>query len=146
VRPLLFERLTEAGPDAAPPRAQGRPLGRAEVEASVMREVGALLNTRIAKEVDAIDPRERTVVDYGLPDFSGKSAASDTDRTTIARAAERAIRAFEPRLGNPKVTAVATSRGRDAIEFSISGTLTVNEVPELHLFTLAMTDGGGDAD
>jgi type VI secretion system lysozyme-related protein len=139
VRPLLFERLIEAGPGGAPERAPTPAEARAQVEASVASEISALLNTRIAREVDAVDPAERTVLDYGVPDFSGMSALSGTDRQRIARAAERAIRAFEPRLANPRVTIVEEGVGSRSLEFRISGTLSVNRVPAMHAFTLSLT-------
>ena len=109
------------------------------MEASVAREVGALLNTRIDREVDLIEPAERTVLDYGIPDYSGMSSASGTDRQTIARFAERAIRAFEPRLANPKVTVVEENVGSRSLEFRIVGTLSVNKVAALQVFTLSMS-------
>jgi type VI secretion system lysozyme-like protein len=148
VRPLLFERLTEAGPgdDSGTTGASPSPAhARAQVEASVAREISALLNTRIAKEVDAIEPANRTVLDYGLPDFTGMSSLSGTDRFTIARATERAIRAFEPRLGNPKVSVDEERVGSRSLDYRISGTLNVNNVPALHAFTLSM-NAGSDGD
>ena len=139
MRPLLFERLAGAGPGSD----SGRPLSpaetRAQVEASVAREVGALLNTRIDREIDLIEPAERTVLDYGIPDYSGMSSASGTDRQTIARFAERAIRAFEPRLANPKVTVVEENVGSRTLEFRIVGVLSVNKVAAMQAFTLSMS-------
>ena len=143
--PLLFERLVDAGPDAGPPANDSEQRGRAQLEASVEREIGALLNSRIAWDVDAIEPAERTVLDYGLPDFSGMSARSDTDRYNLARAAERAIRAFEPRLVNPRVSVVETRIGRATLEFTIAGSLTFNAVTASHAFALA-SPPHGDAD
>jgi len=135
VRPLLFERLAGAGPGSDSGRPSSPAETRAQVEASVAREVGALLNTRI----DLVDPAERTVLDYGIPDYSGMSSASGTDRQTIARFAERAIRAFEPRLANPKVTVVEENVGSRTLEFRIVGVLSVNKVAAMQSFTLSMS-------
>ena len=141
VRPLLFERLAE------PARRCGgwilRPAStpaetRAQVESSVAREIGALLNSRIARDVDAIDPLDRTVLDYGLPDYTGRSALSGSDRTAIARATERAIRAFEPRLASPKVSVIEEEVGSRSLDFRIAGTLVVNKVPAMHAFALSL--------
>jgi type VI secretion system lysozyme-like protein len=148
VRPLLFERLLEAGPGGAVFGSTDRPATpaetRAQVESSVAGEISALLNSRIAREVDAIDPAQRTVLDYGLPDFSGQSALSGTDRQTIARAAERAIRAFEPRLANPKVTVIEEAVGSRSLDFRISGTLVVNKVAAMHAFAISLTAAADD--
>jgi type VI secretion system lysozyme-like protein len=137
VRPLLFERLAGAGPGSDTGRPSSPAETRAQVEASVAREVGALLNTRIDRDVDAIEPAERTVLDYGIPDYSGMSSLSGTDRQAIARFAERAIRAFEPRLANPKVTVVEENIGSRTLEFRIVGVLSVNKVAAMHAFTLS---------
>jgi type VI secretion system protein ImpF len=104
----------------------------------VAREIGALLNSRIARDVDAIDPLDRTVLDYGLPDYTGRSALSGSDRTAIARAAERAIRAFEPRLASPKVSVIEEEVGSRSLDFRIAGTLVVNKVPAMHAFALSL--------
>jgi type VI secretion system protein ImpF len=148
VRPLLFERLLEAGPGGAVVGSTDRPATpaetRAQVESSVAAEISALLNSRIAREVDAIEPASRTVLDYGLPDFSGQSALSGTDRHNIARAAERAIRAFEPRLANPKVSVIEEDVGSRSLDFRISGTLVVNKVPAMHAFALSLTAAADD--
>jgi type VI secretion system lysozyme-like protein len=139
VRPLLFERLAGAGPGSDTGRPSSPAETRAQVEASVAREVGALLNTRIDRETDAIDPADRTVLDYGIPDYSGMSSLSGTDRQAIARFAERAIRAFEPRLANPKVVVVEENVGSRSLDFRITGTLSVNKVAAMHAFTLSMS-------
>ena len=140
VRPLLFERLTDAGPGGDALKNSTPADTRAQVEASVAREVGALFNTRIAREVDAIEPADRTVLDYGLPDYSGMSSLSGTDRQKIARTMERAIRAFEPRLANPKVTILEDEVGSRSLDFRVAGVLAVNNVPAMHAFTLSMAN------
>lgn len=144
-RPLLFERLVDAGPDA-PAQSGGyagsadrRSNARTEVEASVAREIAALLSTRIDPKIDAIEPRDRTVLDYGLPDITGLAAVSETDRQRIARAVERAITAFEPRLARPRVSVLLNETQRDKLALAIAGTLTVNAVPETFAFAVDLS-------
>lgn len=132
-RPLLFERLAEAGP-GAPGSSPRRDDDRAAVEASVAREVAALLGTRIEPAIDAIDPRDRTVLDYGLPDFTGLSPQSATDRERLARSIERAITAFEPRLASPRVAVFADEGGAHTVSVAITGILTVNDVAAAYNF------------
>ncbi|MDB4876978.1 MAG: tssE [Gemmatimonadetes bacterium] len=129
-RALLFDRLV----DVAPGAPSGHIISRAELQLSVAREISAILNTRIDPAIDAIEPRERTVIEYGLPDFTALSAASGDDVSRLARAAERAIVAFEPRLARPRVEIVTEETRRDSVGFLITGILHVNGAPESFTF------------
>jgi type VI secretion system protein ImpF len=142
-RALLFDRLADADPGAP----SGHIISRAQLQESVAREISAILNTRIDPAIDAIDPRERTVIEYGLPDFSALSAASNDDTGRLARAAERAILAFEPRLDRPRVEVLTEKTRRDYVGFLITGTLRVNGAPQsftfpVNLGPLAEDDAG----
>ena len=141
-RPLLFERLAESGPGA--PGKRARDDDRAAVEASVAREIAALLGTRIEPAVEAIDPRDRTVLDYGLPDFTGLSPQSATDRERLARSIERAITAFEPRLASPRVAVFASEDGVHAMSVAITGVLTVDNVAATYNFPVHLGEPAPD--
>ena len=143
-RALLFDRLVETDPEAR--QVSGHTISRAELQVSVAREIGALLNTRIDPAVDAIDPAERTVVDYGLPDFTALAAVSGADTSRLARAAERAIAAFEPRLARPRVDVVIEKTTRDSVTFVISGMLIVDSVPESFTFPVGLGQEHDPAD
>jgi type VI secretion system protein ImpF len=136
---LLFERLEDLGPigGATSPAAT-----RAAIEASIAREIGALLSTRVDPSIDAIDPRDRTVLEYGLPDVSTMAARSTSDQDRIARAIERAITAFEPRLVNPEVTIVPDNTDRDRMMVVIAGMMRVGLVPEPYAFAMDMGRDG----
>jgi type VI secretion system lysozyme-like protein len=135
----LFERLLDAGPGGSPGRVAADDKPRSDVEVSVAREVGALLNTRVAPEIDHIEPADRTVIEYGLPDATALSPKSEADRDQLASAIERAIRAFEPRLANPRVTVFEERTERGALALAISGTLTYNSRPTPFAFDLALS-------
>jgi type VI secretion system lysozyme-like protein len=139
-RALLLDRLVDVDPVAVPDRASGRTISRAELEESVAREIRALFGTRIDPAVDAIEPRDRTVLEYGLPDFTALAAQSGSDLDRLARAAERAILAFEPRLARPRVEVAAARTTRDVAVFFISGVLTWNGVPESATFPVDLRD------
>lgn len=137
-QPLLFERLEDIGPISVPASPAA---ARAAVEASIAREIGALLSTRIDPVIDAIDPRDRTVLEYGLPDASAKASHSTGDQDKIARSIERAITAFEPRLAEPQVTIVPDRTDRERLMIVIAGMLRIGLVPEPFAFAM---DLGGD--
>jgi type VI secretion system lysozyme-like protein len=100
----LFERLADDAPfDAHEPLGDvaARTLDAAGLRASVRAELLRLLNTRRGKPDVARAPE---VLLYGLPDWSGQSAARAEDRAVIEREVTEAVRAFEPRLRDPRVT------------------------------------------
>jgi type VI secretion system protein ImpF len=138
----LFDRLV----DVAPGAPSGHIISRATLQESVAREIASILNTRIDPAIDAIDPRERTVLDYGLPDFTALAAASGADMTRLATACERAITAFEPRLAKPRVEIVVEKKRRDSISFIITGVLRVNGAPESFTFPVDLGAAGSDTD
>jgi type VI secretion system lysozyme-like protein len=145
-RALLFDRLVESDP-ALSGAERSHTISRAEAQQSVAREIGCILNTRIDPIIDDIDPRERTVLEYGLPDFTALAAASSSDTTRLATAAERAILAFEPRLKRPSVTVVVEATTRDTVTFLITGLLAVNNQTESFSFPVDLgsqdhTDAG----
>lgn len=101
-RALLFERLVDQQPHQREEAQPFRVLTRAALRESVRREVERLLNTRCPFP-DGFLPGERTVIDYGLADFSALSPASEPDRRLLAQELTRAIEAYEPRLQHVRV-------------------------------------------
>jgi type VI secretion system protein ImpF len=91
----LFDRLAASG--------EAQLSGASALRESVARELGRLLNTRSRLTFEQFAASEGTVLDYGVPDFSGKSLHSGPDRDAIAGAVKRAVTLFEPRLTNVTV-------------------------------------------
>ncbi len=100
LRPSLLERLTSAkGVDLGAAQEHGGS-SLAELRQSVRRELTALFNATALSATQNLDlcPHvQRSVLNYGLPDLSGKTASS-IDRPWLERQLARAIRDFEPRL------------------------------------------------
>jgi type VI secretion system lysozyme-like protein len=102
-RALLFERLVESREEEAEPPAFGVQT-RQELLDSVSRELGRLLNSRCPVPLRLIGEEERTVINYGIPDFTSLSPQSSDDRKLIASIIGQTIAAFETRLRNVQVT------------------------------------------
>jgi type VI secretion system protein ImpF len=103
-RALLFERLTDESPRS--PEGEARPFRvheREELKESVRRELARLLNTRCSVPSHLLGARERTVLDYGIPDFSSLSALSGDDQNRLASIVAQTVAAFEPRLRDVRV-------------------------------------------
>lgn len=86
----LFDRLAADGEARLP--------GDDALRASIARDLARLVNTRSRLTFEAFEQSDGTVVDYGVPDFSGHSLKSGPDREAIEAAFARAIGLFEPRL------------------------------------------------
>lgn len=127
---LLFERLVDENPAVQREAQPFRIYDVAGVRASVERELGRLLNTRCPLPASAVDERDRTVLDYGIPDFAYLAASSGTDVEKLARILERAIAAYEPRLKEVHVSLEPASRNNAGVVGTISGILVVGSVNE----------------
>lgn len=97
-----------------------------EFKASVALDLECLLNSRLLLREAALaghPESARSVVAYGLNDFSSLSLASSHDRAYICRALERAIMLHEPRLLEVKVSLAPSTGGVCSLRFAISALL-----------------------
>jgi predicted component of type VI protein secretion system len=56
------------------------------------------LNTRVPFDIDTLEARERTTIDYGLPDLSAFPLGNSEAMSRLARHISRTIAVYEPRL------------------------------------------------
>ncbi|TFW31771.1 type VI secretion system baseplate subunit TssE [Massilia horti] len=109
------------------PQGDGRMrLTLEELKASVARDLTALLNTRLVitpDEMEAHPACQRSILNYGLRDFSALSLTSSKNRETICVALREAIERFEPRLTGVKITLVRRRGGLNRLSFVIAATL-----------------------
>jgi type VI secretion system protein ImpF len=124
--PYLFDRLIDA-PDA-PRDGVGMTWSVAQLEQAVVRDVEALLNTRRTIGADVLDPHplvQRSILGYGLDDFSSLGPAGANDRALICRRIEAAITNHEPRLQRVQVALDPKGASAQQIRFSIKALLCV---------------------
>ena len=100
----LFDRLVDRDPRLRHEMRPMRTLDRRGLRESVRRELEQLFNTRCPIPAHRLPIRERSVIDYGVPDFSVFSPRSYDDRVRLAELLRRAIEAFEPRLIDVQVS------------------------------------------
>ena len=135
---LLFERLVDEDPHTPGEAQPFRIYGVAALRASVGRELMRLLNTRCPRLGGVVNEGDRTILDYGIPDFAHLSAGSDTDTQQLARILERTIAIYEPRLRNVRVTVERSRMSQSAVVGSIEGLLVVGNVNEPVSFPLLL--------
>jgi type VI secretion system lysozyme-like protein len=124
VRALLFERLSGCEPGSPPEARPFRVHDGEALRASVAREVGRLLNTRVPPP--APGPAGRTVVDYGLADWTPAHALDPGARAALEAEARRSIEAFEPRLRRVQVRAETVTGRERTLLIRIDAVLAVD--------------------
>lgn len=115
----LFDEL-KASPSQPPHGAAAR---RRSLKESVRRELERLLNTRVSIPAHQLRQRERTVIDYGIPDFSHLGPKSKSGRVWLEQEIREAVEAFEPRLQDIQVEVTLDPRRPDAMPARISAAL-----------------------
>ena len=100
ITPSLLDRLTDHEPGIRDEPVLSRNQGLRALKAALWRDMNALLNTKRREEElsDQFVEATRSLLTYGLPDFTAYSLKSPADQNRLRRAIEAAIRRFEPRL------------------------------------------------
>lgn len=135
----MFERLVDENPNVPGEPQPFRIYGVATLLNSVQRELMCLLNTRCPLPGGPSDERNRTIIDYGIPDFSHVGPSSTTEIHQLAQVLERAIAAYEPRLQQVHVTIETAANSQSAAVGSISANLVVGSVNEPVSFPLLLS-------
>lgn len=128
LRASLLDRLTGG-------QNQGRFAGRQNLEQlieGVHRDLEQLLNTRwrVSSWPPSLDELERSLVNYGIPDFAGVNMSSPADRELFREMVEDAIRLHDPRFIKVKVDIVDNRDRLDrTLRFKIDARLRANPHP-----------------
>ena len=133
-RALLFERLVDIELHREEESPPFRVLTKQELRKSVSRELGQLLNSRCPVPLRLIGEEERTVINYGLPDFTSLSPQSSDDRRLIASIIGQTITAFETRLRNVRVTAEYFEDDERNLRISVEADLVTDTVIEIRSY------------
>jgi type VI secretion system protein ImpF len=100
LQPALLDRLTDEEPDKTQEPLESRVVSKSRLRQSVLRDLAWLFNaTRLEAVTDlaTMPAVRRSVVNFGLPALSGRTASS-LDVTDLARAVREAIITYEPRI------------------------------------------------
>ena len=133
ILPSVLDRLLDDEPGTEREPMPNRFQNLRELKKAVTRDLEDLLNTR--QEILEELPSEfaevsRSLVSYGLPDFTSFSLLSKHDRNRIRRAVEQAIANFEPRLARVNVTLEPPREYERVVRFRIEALLRVEPAPE----------------
>ncbi len=139
----LFERLVDREPFVPTEPRPRRALSRDELRESIHTEVARLLNTRCAYSLDDLVGRERTVLEYGLPDLSNYYAGNEEDYVVLVGAIREAIEAFEPRLKEVQVEIGALDMRHQTLTVAIAGKMGSEAFIEPVRFTVVVHEFEG---
>jgi type VI secretion system protein ImpF len=146
VTPSVLDRLLDFEPKSSQEALKSRSRSLRELKQSVRRDLEWLLNSRCFPE--SIDPKLeevfRSVLLYGLPDFTGVSAKNHLEQKRLAKALEMAVKTFEPRFMDVKISLEPVSSTDKALRFRIEARLDVEPTPEAIAFDTVLQLGSGD--
>lgn len=134
ILPSVLDRLLDDVSDADP---ANRHYGIHELKRAVGRDLEALLNTRqetLAPLASDFTETGRSILTYGLPDFSGLTLGSQDDRHRVRHTLERAITTFEPRLERVRIIIDDPRPFDRGLHFRIEAVLRVEPAPEAVTF------------
>ena len=81
---------------------------------------------------------ELTVLDFGIPDYSARSAQSQADRMLIQQAVTKAITVFEPRLSAVEVELLQNPASKTVARYAIAGNLRIDNISQRISFEIAL--------
>ncbi len=122
--PTLFDRLQE-DPDAA--------RGANGLRAGISRDLEHLLNTRSEGArliADAFAECRRSLLTYGIADFSSYSLLDPKDRDRIRRHLEQAIAQHESRLSRVRIALEPPSPLERALRFRVDALMAMGPARE----------------
>jgi type VI secretion system protein ImpF len=131
--PSLLDRLLDDHPDVSREPISKRFQDLHDLRASVARDLETLLNTRqeSLNELPAeFEEVNRSLVVYGLPDFTAFNLLNPADLGRLRRAIENAIANFEPRLQRVRLTMEPPRQNERSVRFRIEALLRVDPAPE----------------
>jgi type VI secretion system protein ImpF len=143
--PSLLDRLR--GGDEGDSAPGNRPYQQLpELRRSVRRDLECLLNARWRCTRAAALPAglESSLVNYGLPDFSGGNLQAAQNPATVYAAVIQAIERFEPRLKNVQVRPLQDEPAVDrTLRFQIEAVLEVEPYHDRIRFTTVLEPASG---
>lgn len=146
ITPSLLDRLLDFEPDFTKESPKSRVKSLRELKQSVRRDLEWLLNTRSYPDdiPERLEEVYHSLAIYGLPDFTGKSVKSPVEQKNLVRALETAIRIFEPRLTDLKVTLEPIYNVERILRFRIDAQLRADPIIEPVTFDTVLQMGSGE--
>ena len=146
ITPSLLDRLIDMEPTASKDPPKSRFTGVQELKAGVRRDLEWLLNTRSHGDETVSEDAEvrRSVVFYGMPDILGLDPKTPAERKRLVKSLETAIRRFEPRFLDLKITLEPVDEIERQVKFRVEAKLDMEPAPEPIIFDTVIASGSGE--
>lgn len=146
ITPSVLDRLIDYEPDNKNEAPKSVQQSIDDLKRSVKRDVEWLLNTRLAHDVipEGLEEVRNSLATFGLPDFVGMSSKDAEERKSLLKNLEKALRTFEPRLINLKVSLKELDNLERGVVFQVEADLKMEPVPEPIVFDTVLKVGSGD--
>ena len=135
--PSVLDRLLDDHPERRQELPKARHQVLRDLKQSVRRDLENLLNTRwrCVSWPPNLDELDVSLVNYGIPDFTGVNMASPGERERLRHLIEQIVRKFEPRFKTVKVQMLANRDEADrTMRFRIDAMLYAEPAPEPVIF------------
>lgn len=106
-----------------------RQVSLAQIKDNVARDLEALLNTRHGHEAaqfDSFPQSKKSILGFGIADFSCHTLANPNHRGEICRSIEQAIHLHEPRLKQVEVNLSVEASSLNRLHFVIKAVLVMD--------------------
>ena len=146
VTPSILDRLLDYDPQSSQEAPRSNSNSLTDLRQSVRRDLEWLLNTRqsIAVIAEGMEEVTASLATYGLPDITGLGVDIQAEQRKLVRAVETALRIFEPRFLDPKVTLLPISSVERELRLRIEAKLDIDPVPEAISFDTVLQMGSGE--
>lgn len=143
-RASILDRLMDDEPGAPPERPPFRVQRKPQYARSIVRDLVYLFNTRCTRRYD-VGPvaGPRTVLDYGVDDFTHLSPQNYEDRNQLAKWLREAVIAYEPRLKISEVTITEVEGKQRVLKVRFDGMLLGGGTSEPVSFGLLVNQSEG---
>jgi type VI secretion system protein ImpF len=128
----VLDRLIDYEPEVTREPAASRAKSLRLLKQTLRRDLEWLLNTRQFPDPVPSELKEvtRSVLLFGLPDFTTLNPKRPADQNTLRRELESAIKVFEPRLEGVVITLESGAGGEKTVRFKIDARLRIEPAPE----------------
>jgi type VI secretion system protein ImpF len=145
ITPSVLDRLLDFDPRSSTEAPKSRSTSIAELRQSVRRDLEWLLNTRsmVDPALTELEETRRSVACFGIPDFTGIAMSGAAEQKRLVASIETAIRTFEPRFLDLKITLEPINELDRQLRFRIEARLDVDPAPIPVVFDSALQSGTG---
>jgi type VI secretion system protein ImpF len=135
LQPSLLDRLIDDDPSAAVESGDRRVLSKNQLRHAVLRDLEWLLNAAQIRQsiIQGQAEVENSVINYGLPAFSGETA-SEIAQQDVEASIRQVIERFEPRIDAASLEVKVSTAGsildsHNLLQLRIRGTLWAQPTP-----------------